>query len=111
MIEFRLLLEHYLRTRKQADRNSWLSNRGKAAGRRAGEACGHELVANLGRAGCGVVQTVVTHLNPPRSPGPMGPIKTSTRDVDVGSRRPCKWWKRAGLEPASPACKAGALPN
>src|SRR5215510_5175040 len=73
MIEFSLLLEHYLRTRKQADRDSWLSNRGKAAGRRAGEARGHELVANLGRAGCGIVQTVVTHLSPPRSPGPMGP--------------------------------------
>ena len=73
MIEFSLALEHYLRTRKQADRDSWLSNGGEAARRRAGKARCHELVADLGRAGCGIVQTVVTHLNPPRSPEPNGP--------------------------------------
>src|SRR5262249_21426695 len=73
MIEFSLLLEHYLRTRKQADRDCWLSDRGKAAGGRAGKACCHELVANPGRGGCGIVQTVVTHLTPPRRREPMGP--------------------------------------
>jgi hypothetical protein len=55
MIKFGLLVEHYLRTREQADRNVGLPDRGKAACRRTGEACCHQLVADPGRAGCGIV--------------------------------------------------------
>src|SRR5947199_4419401 len=73
MIEFSLLLEHYLRTRKQADRDRRLSDRRKAARGRAGEACGHQSVADPGRAGSGIVQTVVTHLDSPHFRDRWGP--------------------------------------
>src|ERR1700730_5163855 len=60
-VVFHFVLEREFRARKQTNRTPWLSHSSETPSDRAAELRRHQLIANLCRSGCDMLQTVVTH--------------------------------------------------